>query len=261
MALEILTKKAHGTAKASIVFVHGAWHGGWCWADTFMPYFAAQGYDCYAPSLRGHGNSPSEKSLRWLKIADYVQDVHSVVETLKGDVYLMGHSMGGYVVQKYLEGHGNRIKKTVLLGSVPSKGAKNKPKEIIAAIGLGSFLKMNFTLDMYQCVNTPDKVRTLFMLPDTPQSVIGTMASKVQSEAFLAYMDMLNKKYIKPEKIKTPLLIVSGGKDWFFPLDEQATLVETYKAPQKIYPDAPHNMFMSDGWEVIANDIKAFIEN
>jgi pimeloyl-ACP methyl ester carboxylesterase len=258
--LEIITEKAKGQHKGSIVFVHGAWHGAWCWEDNFLPYFAAQGYDCYAPSLRGHGKSDSNKNLKWLKISDYVEDVLSVVKEIKGDVYIMGHSMGGYVVQKFLEDNGHLVKKGILIASVPSNGAKNKPGETIKAIGFGSFLKMNFTLDLVHCVNTPEKVRTLFFSPDTPDELVSFAATKVQSEAFLAYLDMLNKKLIKPEKIKTPLLVVSAGKDWFFPLDEQAVLVKTYNAPQKMYPNAPHNLFATEGWQQVAADIQQFLE-
>jgi alpha-beta hydrolase superfamily lysophospholipase len=261
MALEILHQPAKGTPKGNIVLVHGAWHGAWCWESNFMPWFAEQGYNVYAPSLSGHGKSSSAKNLKWLKISDYVADVWSVVQGLSGDTYLMGHSMGGYIVQKFLEQYGNNVKKAVLIASVPPSGAVNKPGEIIKAIGFWSFLKMNLTLDMYQSVNSPEKVRTLLFKPDTPDSLVQYAAQRVQGEAFLAYMDMLNKKYINPEKINTPLLVVSAGKDWFFPPHEQQVAVAVYKAPQKMYPDAPHNLFATPGWEQVAQDIQAFIEN
>lgn len=211
--LEILTAKAQGTKRGNIVFVHGAWHGAWCWEDNFLPFFAGQGYDCYAPSLRGHAGSPTNKNLRWVKIADYVEDVWSVVKDLEGDTYIMGHSMGGYVVQKFLETHGNSIKKAVLIASVPNNGAKNKPVKTIEAIGFWSFMKMNFTLALRPVVDTPEKVRTIFFDKDTPQYQVNTAAERVENEAFLAYLDILNKKYIQPDKIKTPLLVVSAGKD------------------------------------------------
>ena len=28
----------------TLLFVHGAWHGAWCWAEHFLDFFAAQGY-------------------------------------------------------------------------------------------------------------------------------------------------------------------------------------------------------------------------
>jgi pimeloyl-ACP methyl ester carboxylesterase len=258
--LEIIKAKAKGQPKGSIVFIHGAWHGAWCWQDNFLPYFAAQGYDCYAPSLRGHGKSDSNKNLKWLTISDYTEDVLSVVKDLEGDVYIMGHSMGGYVVQKFLEDNGQLVKKGVLIASVPSNGAKLKPIEIIKAVGFSSFLKMNLMLDLIYCVNTPQKVRKLFFSDNTPNDFVDSAATKVQGESFFAYLGMLNKWLIKPKKITTPLLIVSAGKDWFFPPDEQAELVKTYQAPQNMYPDAPHNLFATEGWQKVAADIQVFLE-
>jgi pimeloyl-ACP methyl ester carboxylesterase len=258
--LEIITEKAKGQSKGSIVFVHGAWHSAWCWQDNFLPFFAEQGYDCYAPSLRGHGKSNSNKNLKWLKISDYVEDVLSVIKDLKGDVFIMGHSMGGYVVQKFLEENGHLVKKGVLIASVPSNGAKLKPIEIIKAVGFSSFIKMNLMLDLIYCVNSPQKVRKLFFSDNTPNDFVDSAASKVQGESFFAYLAMLNKWFIKPKKIITPLLIVSAEKDWFFPPNEQVNLVKTYNAPQKMYPNAPHNLFATEGWQQVASDIQQFLE-
>lgn len=65
-----------------LLFVHGAWHGAWCWEEYLLRWFSDQGYDAYALSLRGHGNSPSDKPLRRLRIRDYVDDVTQVVKVL-----------------------------------------------------------------------------------------------------------------------------------------------------------------------------------
>ncbi len=32
--------------------MHGSYHAAWCWAEKFLPYFAEQGYDAWAVSLR-----------------------------------------------------------------------------------------------------------------------------------------------------------------------------------------------------------------
>ena len=35
------------TAKPPLVFIHGSFHGGWCWDEHWLPYFAARGYPSY----------------------------------------------------------------------------------------------------------------------------------------------------------------------------------------------------------------------
>lgn len=40
--------------RKTIVLVHGAWHGSWCWTPV-VERLAAMGFDVFAPDLPGHG--------------------------------------------------------------------------------------------------------------------------------------------------------------------------------------------------------------
>src|SRR4030067_501694 len=91
------------THSTPLLFIHGMWHGAWCWDETFLPFFAEHGYRVTALSLRGHAGS--EGKIRGSRIADYVSDVERVVRTFETPPVLIGHSMGGFIVQKYLETH------------------------------------------------------------------------------------------------------------------------------------------------------------
>ncbi|KAB2907936.1 MAG: alpha/beta hydrolase, partial [Dechloromonas sp.] len=91
------------TRKPPLLFVHGAFAGGWMWTDTFMPFLAKAGYPCHALSLRGHGGSEGREQINWHSVADYVDDLKTVVDWLGEEPILIGHSMGGFIVQKYLE--------------------------------------------------------------------------------------------------------------------------------------------------------------
>ncbi|OAD23522.1 hydrolase, alpha/beta fold family protein, partial [Candidatus Thiomargarita nelsonii] len=121
MNLEILSEIPSTIShKTPILFVHGAWHGAWCWKENFLPHFAKNGYQAYALSLRGHGNSPTDKKLNRLRIADYVADIEKEVNKMSQKPILIGHSMGGFVVQKYLETH--PVPAAILMASLPPQG-------------------------------------------------------------------------------------------------------------------------------------------
>jgi len=84
------------------LFVHGAWYADRCWAEHFLPCFAARGYVTHALGVRGHGGSDGRERLPWTSIADYVADVEQIVAQLGRTLVLVGHSMGGFVLQHYL---------------------------------------------------------------------------------------------------------------------------------------------------------------
>jgi len=79
--LEIVKNPGDGSISTPLLFVHGAWHGAWCW-EPFLDYFAKHGYNGYALSLRGHGKSSNRKNLKLTRIDDYVEDVRQVVKDI-----------------------------------------------------------------------------------------------------------------------------------------------------------------------------------
>lgn len=75
------------------VLVHGAWHGGWCF-DRVVPLLDATGVDSVAVDLPGHGDDPGPFS----DLHGDAARVRAVVDSIDGDVVLLGHSYGGAVI-------------------------------------------------------------------------------------------------------------------------------------------------------------------
>lgn len=56
--LEVLCHAPAGAARSTpLLFVHGAYVAAWCWAENFLPWFAARGWAAYAVSLSGDRKS------------------------------------------------------------------------------------------------------------------------------------------------------------------------------------------------------------
>ncbi len=150
-----------------LLFVHGAWHGAWCWDRGFLQFFADRGFHALALSLRGYGNSTTPKPRRSARLSDYVDDVDDIVARLPTRPVLIGHSIGGLVVQKYLESRDSPA--AVLMASVPPRGGvgfslrclKRDPRQYLKTLATGKSLPL---------VNTPHRARALFFCSDTPQS-------------------------------------------------------------------------------------------
>lgn len=47
------TRESNDKVNPPLVFVHGSYHAAWCWAEHWLPFFSASGFDCYAVSLLG----------------------------------------------------------------------------------------------------------------------------------------------------------------------------------------------------------------
>ena len=120
MKLEILHQPAAASANRHppILFVHGFFGSAQVWTPHFMPFFSGQGYDCHAFSLRGHG--ASDGMLSWAGLAEFGEDLVTLIASLPEPPVLIGHSLGGLLIQHALAHHPCRA--AVLLASLPPSG-------------------------------------------------------------------------------------------------------------------------------------------
>jgi pimeloyl-ACP methyl ester carboxylesterase len=89
-------------------------------AGQFHSFLNAQGYDCYALDLSGHGASSGHEQLDEFGLADYTDDLTQAVAELPALPVLIGHSMGTLVAQRYLiDGKAAGV---ALLSPVPPTG-------------------------------------------------------------------------------------------------------------------------------------------
>jgi len=79
---------------ATVVFVHGAWHGAWCW-EKVVPLLDDAGVPSHALDLPGHGASPEPLS----DLAGDAAALRAVLNDLD-DAVVCGHSYGGAVVSE-----------------------------------------------------------------------------------------------------------------------------------------------------------------
>lgn len=85
------------TGRPVLVFVHGAYHGAWCF-EHYVRYFAADGLACAAVDLRGHGKLPQDDLFVRSGQREMAEDVVEAVQALGREAVLVGHSAGGGVV-------------------------------------------------------------------------------------------------------------------------------------------------------------------
>jgi pimeloyl-ACP methyl ester carboxylesterase len=255
--LEVISRDPQGQARpAPILFVHGMWHGAWCWEEYFMPYFAQRGYTVHALSLRGHGASEGNKRFRWTSIADYVADVAQVVDRLPEAPVLVGHSMGGGIVQKYLESH--QAPAAVLLAAAPPKGLLPATLRFVRR-HLLAFLKVNLQLSMWPVVATPELAREGFFSAAMPEEQVRTYHDQMGNEAYRAYLDLMLLNLPRPGRVTTPLLVLGASRDTLISAADVKSTARAYGTQAEFF-DMAHDMMLEDGWEAVADRIRAWLD-
>ena len=229
-----------------------------CWAEYFLPYFAEQGYRSHAIDLRGHGKSEGANRLRWTGITHYVSDVGQAIDQLEEPPVLIGHSMGGLVVQKYLESD-SKIPAAVLLASVPPAGAMRTTLNI-AMRHPAAFLKANATLKLYPIVGTPELTREAFFSADMHEEKVRNYYHRIQNESYRAFLDMMLLKLPRPRRVKTPMLILGAANDTIFSNHEVKASAQAYRTQAEIFDDMAHDMMLEAGWQSVADRILSWLE-
>jgi pimeloyl-ACP methyl ester carboxylesterase len=84
---------ADETAPATVVLVHGAFHGAWCWARV-VPLLEGRGVPVIAIDLPGHGDDAGPPG----DLYAHADALRELLEGLDGPVVVVGHSYGGAVI-------------------------------------------------------------------------------------------------------------------------------------------------------------------
>lgn len=250
MKLEVISREPEILKfGAPLLFVHGSCGAAWNWDENFLPYFAEKGFSSHAVSLRGHGKSEIPENFNSTSVADYVSDVLQVIKTLPEMPVLIGHSLGGLVVQKLLEKH--QAPSGILVCSVPSGGmfAPSLPWQIKNPL---LFTKVTLKRDINLLFNTPKRARKFLFSEDTDAKKIAEYAARFGRESFrIAFETVFNLP--KPESVKTPLLVVGAERDELITPKFVEKTARAYNADYKILPRLAHAVMLERNWQTAAD--------
>ncbi|MGE5384410.1 MAG: alpha/beta hydrolase [Betaproteobacteria bacterium] len=254
--LELLSCEPQGEARPTpLLFVHGAFAGGWIWADNYLPWFAKKGYRAYAVSLRGHGGSDERESISWHSIATYVEDVEDTINWLGEDPVLIGHSMGGFVVQKYLERH--TVPGVVLMCSAPPQG--------LAAAQFHLMMEKPELLgDMNRIMSggyaSVSAVRDSLFAQPVDEEVLRHFLARMQAESHRAIWDMTAFNLLNFSSMhQPPMLVLGAEKDVVIPPFLVQTTARTYGLPDRIFRGMGHALTHEKDWQHVTKYILAWL--
>jgi alpha-beta hydrolase superfamily lysophospholipase len=82
---------------------------------------------------------------------------------------------------------------------------------------------------------------------------------QTQDDSYLAFLDMVALDLPKPEKVKTPLLVLGAARDNMIGPREIEATARAYHTHAEIIPDVPHDSMLDPRWRSVAERILTWL--
>lgn len=228
-----------------------------------VAHLAERGFRCIAFDRRGHGRS--DVPARGYDMDTLADDLGSVIETLGlKNVILVGHSMGGAEVIRYLGRHGAaKVKKVALVAAVGPYVVQTADNPYGAPMAYHQATLKAYATDFpgWAMAN-----QAPFFTPETSPAMKAWLTDQLVATpvpvAVAAFKALIGKD-LRPDlaKIDRPTLVIHGDKDASAPLaiTGQRLAAGIRGADLKVYADAPHGLFVTH-MEQLNSDLEAFFK-
>ncbi len=240
MKLELIQNHpSHITNTHPLLFLHGAAGAAWNF-QGYLDYLEEKGVLAYAMSLRGHGMSDGDELVEHATMDDYVYDLIHVIEQLDEKPIVIGHSMGGAILQRSLKDHQELIHVAVLLSSANANG-------IDPSSPLGVFFSQgrDFLREMRQTLNEPklgidELLRRYVLSSRISEEEMKVLRAKLSKESKVIRKDLLKPFLPHDVIVHIPLLVVGCEGDLIITHDKLKETADRYQAPVHLIPGASH---------------------
>ena len=234
------------------VLVHGYLGSSEMW--TFQKEFFSKDYRVITPALPGFGESHNVKSLD--SINKMAKEIINVLDQKKIDKFnLIGHSMGGMIVQEITKLIGDRVNKLICfatgsIGDIPGRfETMDETREKLKKEGT----QLSFSRVPPKWFVEGDKDKNYFLC----ENAVKNVSLETADNALLAMKNWRGKENLK--NIKNDTLIIWGDKDTSYNFDQVDTLNKNIKNSRlEIFKDCAHNVHLEQP-DQFNNLVKEFI--
>lgn len=284
------------SAKHPLLFLHGSFHGSWCWSERFFPYFVEKGYPVVALNWRGTGGTFAGDGVKKVKIMEHVADLESFLEDVLPSIFpgnkkkpiVICHSFGGLAVMKYLETQpekaANAFAGICTMCSVPPSGNGKMTMRFLRRSLLASW-KITAGFAMKRASTNPVLCRQLFFGGEKKMGADGTTVEEdygVSDEDISRYqsyfvrdseatIDLLDLAKQLPSAVTTdegrapfveklpPCLVMGASDDAIVDLEglQETATYFGLDAPEVV--DSPHDVMLGAKWKNAADALDEWI--
>lgn len=246
-------------ASKTIVFIHGMFMTPTCW-DTWVTFYKAQGYQCITPGWPGRDKfvktlvkSHPDPKVGQLTLDNILAYYTGVIKKLPQKPIVIGHSMGGLIVQLLLQR--DLVSAGIAISSAPPLGVLSvKPSFVKSALPILNPFKprtqpyyMPFEHFQYTFVhNMPlaeqKAAYETYVVPESRQVPWGMLSGTAKID------------FKKPHP---PLLLIAGAEDHLIPSSLNRSNAKRYNSHASVvdfkeFPGRTHFILGQKGWEEVA---------
>lgn len=252
------------SGRPPLLFIHGSGQGSWVWAEHFLPYFTSNGYHCVALDLRGHGESEGRADLLRFRLDDFAGDVANVAtEMVLRDLpapVLIGHALGGGIIERLIDQRTLNIPAAVLLAPVPrGDGWKLATNAAIKTFGFSRVARILFTHDTSLMYESADLAHNAFFAAETPAELTRAYWERFQPESWMSGDIERFAKSAPLPNASIPLLFASGAEDKVFPPEAIKRTAEAYDGDFVEVDGVAHEIMLDTRWERAAEAILGWL--
>ncbi|MBP8266449.1 MAG: alpha/beta hydrolase [Zoogloea sp.] len=237
---------AKSNGRPPLLFIHGGYTHSLCWQVNFIPFLNAQGYDCYALDLSGHGASSGHEQLDEFGLADYTDDLTQAVAELPALPVLIGHSMGTLVAQRYLiDGKAAGV---ALLSPVPPTGTGGTASRL-ALTNPAFFEELPNAISGTPTTRTLQVMAQVYFSPDMPFEDTLQFMPMIGSESETAVSEMVILPFMRTgRRPDIPALVMGGSEDQVFPASLLFFTALAWRAKSVTVERAGHMLMLDPQW-------------
>jgi pimeloyl-ACP methyl ester carboxylesterase len=234
-----------------VVFLHGVTDS-WTSFEGTLEHLPGS-IRAIAMSQRGHGNSSRPASGYLME--DFSGDVLRFMDALElPAAVIVGHSMGGFVAQRFAADHPDRTRGVVLMGSAPGMTRNYVVREMLWAL--------DAMVDPIDPAFVREFQASTLARPIDPALFHAVVAESLKApvrvwrDAFRGFLDVDHEAMLG--RIQAPAIIAWGSCDEIFSEDEQAALRDAIPGARLVtYAGGGHAFHWEDP-ATFAADLTAF---
>ena len=265
--VEVTPDDQHQTGRPPVLFVHGSYHGAWCWAEKWQPYFADRGYETVSISVRAQAGSERADGMKCAgTLTSHADDIEDVVKSFATPPVMVAHSFGGLIAELYASQPRAPLAGVALVASVPPSGNAAIIQRITKR-SVWDSARITWGFITKSFLKSAADTRFLFFSPDLDEAELLTYHRLLQDNASpVPLLDVRNLSTELP--IASPMdvtynckaFVGGGAADCVVDVPAVEELARHFGVQPTIWQGLGHDVMLDAGSEVAAGDLAAWLQ-